>query len=582
MSYRQDFKDIQRLSTKQFRSARQAIKKGFSYLFGKRDNHVHTFFGMVARSRRKLRSHGVIIGDTGSGKTLIGNTWIGYSLANRKPDDLFVFFDPKGNTVQMLEGLGVKYHIISIDDNRGLGLDIMSDCMSPTDLYAATKVINPGSKGANDFWPNIALGLLFGCGNSAVEINYRAPLLATIIRVLQMPPQENGEDFLFKFLSYSPDNARLIQVLKSGESILAGALAEAIASLLRLSAAAAHDARVKKRISMYKFVRRLAMVDGEPVRVLVFNRDIRSLQASEAYFRIAFQLLVSNILALPDCVDDPNHPLINIFIDEYPFVSSSGFNQMEMLASVGRTKGAHLLLILQSVNQMYHCHGKEEGQAIFNSLPEVIFTATGSAENARFLAEKLGQVYVNETKLSSSEGERGKNYTTAETKELRHVQPTGALLNLPYPSKERGLFFYQIDSDHKGDSAEPIAGHWSGALVDEMKPPTDKSVPGLVSRDPSYYYMPPLSDVEREHLVTGVSPLFDEMVWGMPDLPDLDENPIVADMVEALQDDASRVIEGETPRYKEFINIALNSVLNEYESGLDRYMKETYGTSGRH
>lgn len=594
MSLDDELKAIAKIPTQQQQQTKNSDLSVFRDYRGTEDAPIVNIFGTNRRSRSELRSHRLVIGDTGSGKNLVTDPYIAHTLVNRKPDDLHVFFDPKGSIVQMLKALGIKYHIVSIDDERGLGLDITKDCASIKDRYELMKAMKSGSGGVQDFWENIGLAATIGVANSMFEIGYYAPLLATLIRVLQMPPQVRKveilpdgteqetpelEDFLITFLKHSKDNARLIQVLESGESIKTGLLAEVLATLQKLIPAGSHDARVKQRISLREFVKRECVVEGEPVRVLVFNMDIRARKASEAYFRLAFRMLVNSVLALPDVVNDPNHSKIFVTIDEYAFVSSSGLPEIQSLAAVGRSKGLHLLLVLQSVNQMYDCHGKEEGEAILGSLPDIIFTATSSATNAEFASNKAGEVYVQKTKISSSEGDRGINYTTTQTDDLQHVFPTGKLLSLPFPTKAQGLYFYQIDSDAKHEGA-PIYGHWSGELVNELKPPLDKSVPGFIPRDPSYYYMPPLSEVERKHLVTGVSPLFDAMVENIP-APFGNDESLGAELAGDIADVVITEAEAGNENARAIYTAAIELLLDEYQSGLDRYMQATYGTSGR-
>ena len=80
------------------------------------DQKKHSQLPVVRRSRENFRSHSMTIGDIGSGKNLIGDAYLASLLANRKPDDKFVLFDPKGTIQQLLGGLDVPY---TLSDSTG-------------------------------------------------------------------------------------------------------------------------------------------------------------------------------------------------------------------------------------------------------------------------------------------------------------------------------------------------------------------------------------------------------------------------------------------------------------------------------
>ena len=356
------------------------------------------------------------------------------------------------------------------------------------------KALIPDKVSGDPFWTQLAQACIVGIWLSANDIYYNAPLLSTICQVLRMPSviqktetlsdgkeKRTPEDFLITFLKHCKDNKRLVEILESGESVRTGVMAELMAALNRFSAAAGHDARVKKRLSMSDFVHRTAEVNGKPVRVVVCNMDIRTRKAAESYMRVAYRLFVNNILASPDVIEDPNHAKTFVYIDEAPFVSSTGLPGFQEKLNVSRSKAVHCLMIAQSVTQIYQCYGKEDGESILAGLPNKIYTASGSSANAEFAEKTAGKVYVSETKFTRSEGDRGVTHGESESRELRHIHATGELLTLPFPTKERGLYFYQIDPDFKGVGG-PIKGHWSGDFVAEMKPPKNKSIPGLDPR----------------------------------------------------------------------------------------------------
>ena len=193
-------------------------------------------YAAVRRSRENFRSHSLIVGDIGSGKNLIGDAYLASLLANRKPDDKFVLFDPKGTIQQLLGGLDVPYTLINADDERSAAVDIIKDCTSPTVMLGYAKALFPDKQGGggDNFWPFLAQSITIGLKNAMVDVGYRAPFLATLIRVLReigyfgTETSEKDETktkpiaFYKTVLSHSPLNKTLLEVLDNSENVEAG------------------------------------------------------------------------------------------------------------------------------------------------------------------------------------------------------------------------------------------------------------------------------------------------------------------------------------------------------------------------
>lgn len=303
--------------------------------------------------------------------------------------------------------------------------------------------------------------------------------------------------------------------------------------------------------------------------------------------RLAFRMLVDNILALPDCVNDPDHPKIFIYLDELPFISSTGLPGFQDLVSVGRSKGLHLLAIIQSVSQITEVFGKDTGLAILNSLPDKIFTATTASDNGQAFENACGKQYQKKTHANPSFSRSGVSYQIADREELKTLHPSGELLSLPFPTKQDGLSFFHIDPDFKHENG-PIRGNWSGQMVEELKPPYLKTIPGLISRSPSYYYLPPLPEFEREWLAHGIAERFySQVIQNLKSGSALqDENGARSTL---LSDQIKEVIaiEGtEKQQQEEGSNLsfmhsdALEVVTASYQQLIDAYMLGHYGTRG--
>ena len=93
--------------------------------------------------------------------------------------------------------------------------------------------------------------------------------------------------------------------------------------------------------------------------------------------------------------------------------------------------------------------------------------------------------------------------------------------------------------------------------------------------------MPDLSDAEREHLITGVSPLLGAMVEAVAKPKDTG-NPIVDGVAEGFYSVGAEadVDATENASLRAFLVGALEKVLDEYKAGLDTYMHSTYGSAG--
>ena len=160
-------------------------------------------------------------------------------------------------------------------------------------------------------------------------------------------------------------------------------------------------------------------------------------------------------------------------------------------------------------------------------------------------------------------------------------------MGLPFPTREEGLYFYHLDPDFKADGG-PILGHWSGELVDELKPPLDKSVPGIIRQPDTYFYLDPLSPLEREWLAHGVcEPFYEKITQALQtkdavpvaDTAKTDFPSVLSEELKALAVD---VATGEkfSASLTSMRADSLEVVTAEYQRLVDTFLTTQYGTKG--
>jgi len=321
--------------------------------------------------------HILIMGTTGTGKSVLFNQIIAQvrqRIRKHHTAEKMIVYDVKG------EFLSKHFEPTSDQvfypfDARSLHWSFFNELRTPPDFEIISQVVfkPPRETHADPFWNNaakdvFAAGLRFlhtqGCRTNADIWNFFSQGLEDIIRQLKtLPVEERG-------------------ALKHIESKGSGPAASVISTLT-------------ERISWFRFVTDL---DGEfsfrdfirrPGPGNLFLLNIKNYaETFRPLMTFAFDLMIRETLSLPDTTQQENRRLW-FCIDEIG--SLDQISVLFELLTVGRSKGAGLVVANQDLGKIEDVYGKPNKMTFYNNFNTGFFLRLNDPDTAEFLSRSIGE-----------------------------------------------------------------------------------------------------------------------------------------------------------------------------------------------
>jgi Type IV secretion-system coupling protein DNA-binding domain len=240
--------------------------------------------------------HTLTIGMTGAAKTLLTNITLSSVLERITPgsDRRVVIFDTKGDVLGMLEGLGVPYTLMNINDVRASAWDIAADYQDYDKVVELSHLLLPQrSGGENAFFQNAARDIVSGIMMSFIYRHGRFWGLHDVFNAAL-----SDRDTLIEILRRYPRGQDIITVYfeTEAEKTFDNIRMQIASELLPLMLPAAHSQWVgERKFSLTEFLER----EG----VLVVSQDLAAREASNPLIRAMFRRLIDLLSASRDLED---------------------------------------------------------------------------------------------------------------------------------------------------------------------------------------------------------------------------------------------------------------------------------------
>lgn len=435
--------------------------------------------------------HMLTIGLTGAGKTLLTHITLASVLESIAPgtDRRVVIFDTKGDTLGLLEGLGIKYTLMNINDVRASSWDIAADFQDYDKVIELAHILLPQRGGgesvffqdaARDIISAIIMSFIFRHGRFwGLHDVFNAALsdVETLKEIILRYPR--GQDVINAYFDTEADET------------LDNIRMQIATQLLPLMLPAAHSQWGAKKGRTFSLTEFLSS-EG----VLVVGQDVTAREASNPLIRAMFHRLIQLLSGSREVKLDKETERTFIFLDEARF-----FGKMPGLLDAltfTRSKGGIVSIDVQGKEGFSSVYGEQAATEIFNSCKYITLLQVRGQQTVQWCQSLFGTVERHEENLSTSYGSQGVSVTSNLQRYTRPMFFDSDFLSISEPSREYGLDGFFISPDFTGDPRL----HLPGDELEALKP-FIKKVPSQLSK-PKHVKLPqPWTEKERERLVFG-------------------------------------------------------------------------------
>lgn len=445
-------------------------------------------WGGVSMPNDAARSHFLVCGTTGSGKTKTIQLLMETVLRRVKPksDVRALVYDAKGDMAQYLAALNLQcpIHILNIFDQRGTAWDIAADLTSREDAEELATSLCPVSGNERDpFYPQATRALV----SSLIEtLSQRAPgqwTLRDVINAANLKTQQ-----LKKLLGLFPEIEHLLYTVFEAKELPSVRVSVSTALRKYSGLAGAWHATLNqgRKISLNEWL------DDESVLLLPSRRDYSSLIAP------LNQLIVRHLASRILVGSETETRQTWLFLDE---LRGLGYiPDIPDLLAEGRSKGLCAVIGFQELSGLQNPdlgYGEYETDRIIGQCNSVAFLRSKDVKTAEW-ASKMLMEHERIVTLTSRSTSRG-TVTDGENQQISQVP-------LVLPSEIQNLHLCDRQSGLSGYySSGCFRGPWKATLSPEFitgsisKP--DMKVPAFLKHEHSYACSPwDAEDLKRLNL----------------------------------------------------------------------------------
>lgn len=392
-------------------------------------------FGGIRIPDRRISTHFLVVGATGSGKTLTVYKLLA-DIANflrRNPGARTVIYDPKQNILPVLDKLAPGVPVIDMHPYRegSLAWDLARDVRTSRDIETVANILFPEDRNnsENRFFVDAPREILQAVLRSFIELGVNDWSLRDLYCVLTSTQH-------LKALLQRSDHEKDVyaEYFNGDERTLSNVRLSLRTGLLKYRPiAAASHSRTSSGQS-------LSLSDWSKSNsgFLVLGSDKTPDSGIDALNRAALAMLSRYWLEGPNSGQHPKHFLI---LDE---VQSAGkLSSLPALLTEGREKGVSVTLSFQDVASIRHIYGNDQSDALLNQFGNKAFLRLEGDSSAQWASKTVGETEQYEYTYSISRG-RSATTTQNEQRVRKAALMPADFLTLPTTSETTGLTgFYQ-------------------------------------------------------------------------------------------------------------------------------------------
>ena len=437
------------------------------------------YWGGLVLPERCSSSHFVILGPTGSGKTVTLRLLMQSILPRIRQGSNWraVIYDPKNEFLPLLSGMPLHCPVLTLHpyDRRGVAWDIARDITDRSIALSLSANLISSPEGQNKFFYMAAQSIFSSIMEAFIVL---APELWTLRDVLLVMQDEQTIKRLLLSLPQTRPTYR-----KYFEGLQGDTLADVRATLdtetERLEPIAALWDRAPMRISLKDWAR--------DSYILVLGKDQEIATPLDNVNRVLFQR-ISQIFT------KQGTGRTWVFVDEAKFAGK--IPGLDDLMTTGRSFGARVCLTTLDVAGFEHAYGKEEAHELLGGAGNRALLGTWNPETAKYAASVMGKAErIERTKSRTN----GTGYSTTENERIvqSDVVMPDEFLNVDL-ADERCFFGYY---------ATQAVGRYGGWLYHGRAMHPCGNEPKFLPRPGAEQYLRPWSTADRQRLGTHLADL---------------------------------------------------------------------------
>lgn len=369
--------------------------------------------------------HFLACGTTGSGKTIAIKLFL-QSIAPRfkkdwKQPEQLILFDAKCDLIPMLAGMGLRYedknvYILNPCDARSAVWNLGEAVQMPVMARALAALLIPEEKNSNaPFWSDSARELIYAVVIALNRIAGKKWSLRDLLCAL------DSLEHIKAVTASHPSAARLAAQFLNDEKHVPSVLSTLASKLGRYSQVAALWAtnRTSTPFSITEFLKKpgVLVLGNDPV----LRDSIWPLNA------ILLKALVNEILRRPD-TRQPAHWFV---LDE--FRAMERVDCIHDLLNRGRSKGASVMLGIQSIEGLMEVYGEHGANDILGLCSNKLFLRAGGYKTAEWAEKHFSKIRRVETTVTHGRGSGGSSTSVQYQLQERSLFLSSFFLDLPFP-----------------------------------------------------------------------------------------------------------------------------------------------------
>ncbi len=370
------------------------------------------------------KGHYLAVGSSGSGKSIQFDILrVGLCSGLQTGADIRILeIDSKGEAMARYVARGVQPRLVDPFDERGWAWAMAQDLNCTADCRQVAAALIPERRGDKDsFWIAACRNVVTGVLDVLRQEHAEECTFANFLRIMRAPQRIEA------ILSLRPETAPLWESVRGDDRTLANLFASLSSYLNPFEPIAALWEKSENSFSITEWVQNSG-------QVLVLRDHPRFSESLKPIHRLIFDLSARQVLSLPDSFQ--RH--VWYLADEA--IALGRLDNLAQAANLGRSKGIHLVIGIQSVEGWHHEYGRENGDQILGQFRNRLYLRTDSASTAKWIEEAIGQIEYHvqsitygRTSGGGSKGGTSRSRTVAHTHRRESLILASEILRIPAP-----------------------------------------------------------------------------------------------------------------------------------------------------
>ena len=496
--------------------------------FTLRRKHRFIHFGPNRLHRRYGVEHFLVVGVSGSGKTLIVKGVMDSVFHDSIPGRACVYdgkldllpsvYAATGTHPDQIDSGDARVKLLNPLDVRAYAWDLAKDIDSPITAAQFAKILVPDGEGAeND-------GSFFDCA-------VRDILSAVLLVLINHVPNKGSWTFRDLILAsmYEPYTRYLFDLAESQANPRLPVVSRVQSTYLDCDPKTSSNIRatMSTKLSIFepvaacwdaarKLERTVSLSDwasDDSRDILVLGNDEASRACMDPINRALFKRISELTISRRESSDAEKRTGDNqtwFILDE---IKEAGrLDGLSSLLTKGRSKGASIVLAFQDIEGLRHVYGEKIANELTSQCNNAAFLRITSPATSQWAADSFGSKLRTAQSRGMSLGSDGQPNMSNDThEEERPLLYTADLMELPLPTKKRGVFGFYRMAGIPIKSRRDTFAVWKPKMAKKPKgaPESHPSLSAFIARPVEDQYLMPWdeSDFERLGFPSGVPPL---------------------------------------------------------------------------